>query len=81
MSRTVTLTANAYRPSEALQAVKSELRRQGIAYTRSDVDRAQGEQLPDERVAIVVTRSSDGRLVPAHLRRTYRVTVTRTERT
>lgn len=76
MARTVTVTANAYRPSEALAAVKRELRKQGIEYSRSDVDRANGEQRPDDQVAIVVTRDSMGRAVPAHLRRTYRVTVT-----
>lgn len=67
------ISANAYRPSDAITAVKMECRKWGIKARNFDFERAT-EQLPDDKVAIVVTRTSDRSMVPASSRRTVYVT-------
>ena len=74
-TRTITITANAYRASEAQTAIRTELRKRGVSGFRiTEVVRNEDER-PDDKVAIVVTTSSDGRPVSSALRRTYRATV------
>lgn len=69
------VTANAYRASDAINAVSRELNKRGYSARKFEATLLPIHQ-PDAEVAIVCLTTSDGSRIAAKDRRTYMVTFT-----